>query len=120
MASSFSVQMKDLLEEINDDVRDSTKKAIDSVSREAVQKLKSTSPRRTGSYASGWSKKRQGEMDAVVYNRTDASLTHLLENGHIIKNKKGVFGRVRGIKHIAPVEEWASDELPRRALEDIP
>lgn len=117
---SISIQMAEILNEIETDVKDSTRKNIDAVSREAVQKLKNTSPRKTGSYASGWGKKKQGEMDVVVYNRTDASLTHLLENGHVIKNKKGTYGRTHGIKHIKPVEEWASDELPRRILEDIP
>lgn len=117
---SISIQMAEILNEIETDVKGSTRKNIDAVSREAVQKLKNTSPRRTGSYASGWGKKKQGEMDVVVYNRTDASLTHLLENGHVIKNKKGTYGRTHGIKHIKPVEEWASDELPRRILEDIP
>ena len=117
---SISIQMAEILNEIETDVKDSTRKNIDAVSREAVQKLKNTSPRKTGSYASGWGKKKQGEIDVVVYNRTDASLTHLLENGHVIKNKKGTYGRTHGIKHIKPVEEWASDELPRRILEDIP
>jgi hypothetical protein len=112
--------MKELLDEINEDVRDSAKKNINAVSRECVQKLKGSSPRRTGSYASGWATKRQGDMDVVVHNRTDYQLTHLLENGHVITNKKGTYGRTHGIKHIAPVEEWAVDELPRRIMEDIP
>lgn len=112
--------MKELLDSVNKDVKEATKRNIDAVSKEAVQKLKNTSPRKTGSYAKGWGTKRQGEMDVIVYNRTDAPLTHLLENGHVIRNKKGTYGRTSGIKHIAPVEEWASDELPRRITEDIP
>ena len=117
---SVSIQMKELLDEVNKEVEMSTKRNIDAVSKEAVQKLRNTSPSKTGSYAKGWSVKRMGEMDAVIYNRTDAPLTHLLENGHVIKNKKGTYGRTHPIKHIAPVEEWASDELPRRIMEDIP
>ncbi len=117
---SIAVQMEDLLDTVDKEVKESTKRNIDAVSREAVQKLKNTSPRKTGSYASGWGKKKEGEMDVIVYNRTDASLTHLLENGHIVRNKKGTYGRASGIKHIAPVEEWAADELPRRIMEDIP
>ena len=119
-SGSVSVQMKELLDTVNNDVKEATKRNIDAVSKEAVQKLKNTSPRKTGSYAKGWGVKRQGEMDVIVYNRTDAPLTHLLENGHVIRNKKGTYGRTSGIKHIAPVEEWASDELPRRITEDIP
>ncbi len=117
---SVAVQMKELLDELNEDVRKSVKDGITAVSKEAVQKLRNTSPRKTGSYSKGWSVKRMGDMDAVVHNRTDYQLTHLLENGHVIKNKKGTYGRTHGIKHIKPVEEWASDELPRRIMEDIP
>lgn len=117
---SVAVQMEELLDEINRDVQDSARKNIDRVSKESVQKLRNTSPSKTGSYAKGWTTKKQGDMDVVVHNRTDYQLTHLLENGHVIKNKKGTYGRTSGIKHIAPVEEWAIDELPRRIMEDIP
>ncbi len=117
---SVAAQMKELLDEINKDVEDSAKKNMSTVAKESAQKLKNTSPRRSGSYAKGWSVKKQGDMDVVVHNRTDYQLTHLLENGHVIRNKKGTYGRTNGIKHIAPVEEWAVDELPRRIMEDIP
>ena len=116
---SVTAQMKELLDEVNKDVERSAKTNIQRVAKESVQKLKNTSPRKTGSYASGWGTKKQGEMDVVVHNRTDYQLTHLLENGHVIRNKKGTYGRTHGIKHIAPVEEWAVDELPRRIMEDI-
>ena len=117
---SVTAQMKDLLDEIDKDIQNSAKRNIDRVAKESVQKLRNTSPRKTGSYAKGWGTKKEGDMDVVVHNRTDYQLTHLLENGHIIRNKKGTYGRTRGIKHIAPVEEWAVDELPRRIMEDIP
>lgn len=117
---NVTAQMKDLLDEVNKEVRDATKHGIDTVSKESVQKLKNTSPRKTGSYSKGWAVKREGEMDVIIHNRTDYQLTHLLENGHVIRNKKGTYGRTNGIKHIAPVEEWAVDELPRRIMEDIP
>lgn len=117
---SVTAQMKDLLDEVDRDVKSATKRNIDSVSKESVQKLKNTSPRKTGSYSKGWAVKREGEMDVIVHNRTDYQLTHLLENGHVIRNKKGTYGRTSGTKHIAPVEEWAVDELPRRIMEDIP
>lgn len=117
---SVAAQMEELLDEINRDVEDSAKKNMSTVAKESAQKLKNTSPRRSGSYAKGWSVKKQGDMDVIVHNKTDYQLTHLLENGHVIRNKKGTYGRTNGIKHIAPVEEWAVDELPRRIMEDIP
>lgn len=119
---SVTAQMKELLDEVNKDVENSAKTNIQRVAKESVQKLKNTSPVRPGggSYARGWGVKRQGDMDVIVHNRTDYQLTHLLENGHVIRNKKGTYGRTSGIKHIAPVEDWAIDELPRRIIEDIP
>lgn len=117
---SVTAQMKELMDQVDKDVKNSAKRNIDRVSKESVQKLKNTSPVKSGSYAKGWGTKKVGEMDVIVHNRTDYQLTHLLENGHVIRNKKGTYGRTHGIKHIAPVEEWAVDELPRRIIEDIP
>lgn len=117
---SVAVQMKEVLDEVNKEVEQSAKRNIQTVAKESVQKLKNTSPRKTGSYEKGWAVKKNGDMDVTVHNKTDYQLTHLLENGHIIRNKKGTYGRTSGIKHIKPVEEWASDELPRRIIEDIP
>lgn len=117
---SVTAQMKELMDQVDKDVKNSAKRNIDRVSKESVQKLKNTSPVKTGSYAKGWGTKKVGDMDVIVHNRTDYQLTHLLENGHVIRNKKGTYGRTHGIKHIAPVEEWAVDELPRRIIEDIP
>ena len=116
---SVTAQMTELLDEVDKEVQQSAKKGIDRVSKESVQKLRNTSPVKTGSYAKGWSTKRQGDMDVVVYNRTDYQLTHLLENGHVIRNSKGIYGRAPAHKHIKPVEEWAIDELPRIILEGI-
>ena len=117
---SVTAQMTKLLDEVNKDVERSAKTNIQTVAKESVQKLKNTSPVKTGSYAKGWGVKRMGDMDVVVHNRTDYQLTHLLENGHVIRNKKGTYGRAPAHKHIKPVEEWAIDELPRRIMEDIP
>ena len=117
---SVTAQMTELLDEVNKDIERSAKTNIQTVAKESVQKLKNTSPVKTGSYAKGWGVKRMGDMDVVVHNRTDYQLTHLLENGHVIRNKKGTYGRAPAHKHIKPVEEWAIEELPRRIIEDIP
>ena len=112
-------QMKEILDEIDKDVDLSVKTNLQEVAKEAAQKLKGTSPKRTGAYAGGWTTRRMGEMEVVTCNSAKPGLTHLLENGHVIRNKKGTYGRVRAIKHIKPVEEWAIEELPRRIIEDI-
>lgn len=117
---SVTAQMQELLEEVNKEVERSAKTNIQTVAKEAAQKLSNTSPKQTGEYAQGWGVKRMGELDVVTYNKTMPGLTHLLENGHVIRNKKGTYGRAPAHKHIKPVEEWAVDELPRRIIEDIP
>lgn len=117
MAESISVQMEKIMDAYGDQVKNVWDVSVSRVSREAVQRLRNTSPKKTGSYARGWSLKRvksrgSGVTDIIVHNRTDYQLTHLLENGHVIRNKKGTYGRTRPIKHIAPVAEWAETELP--------
>ena len=113
MAESLTVQIKALLDDYSEEVAEATEKAIESVSRQAVQRLKNDSPRRTGEYASGWKRKKDGKRTVTIYNAKAPGLTHLLENGHVIRNKKGTYGRTRPIKHIQPVEQWANDELVR-------
>ena len=116
MAETISVQMRKILDAYEDRVKNVYEMSVSRVSREAVQRLRNTSPKKSGSYARGWSlkkvKSRANVMDVIVHNRTDYQLTHLLENGHVIRNKKGEYGRTRPIKHIAPVAEWAENELP--------
>lgn len=116
MAETITVQMQTIMDAYNKQVKNVWEVSVARVSREAVQRLRNTSPKKTGSYARGWTLKtvrtRAGVTDVIVHNRTDYQLTHLLENGHMIRNKKGTFGRTRPIKHIAPVSEWAENELP--------
>lgn len=115
---SVSVQMDKILDEYKKEVDEALTQSIDSVSKESVQKLKSTSPRKTGEYAKSWKVKRGKGNERTVYNKK-YQLTHLLENGHIVRNAKGTYGRTNGIKHIAPVEEWASEELPREIEREL-
>lgn len=117
MTESVSVQLGKVLDEYNEHVQDVTNATFKKAAREAANSLKSSSPKRTGSYAAGWSVKNLGKngkiVDLVVHNRTDYQLTHLLENGHVIRNKKGTYGRTSGQKHIAPVADRVNSEVPQ-------
>lgn len=115
--------MHEILEGYKGDVKSSWNSSVNKVGRETANKLKNTSPKgRTGSYARGWSVKkvaaRDGLTDIIVHNRT-GQLTHLLENGHLIRNKYGEYGRTNGVKHIAPVEDWANNELPNEIKREL-
>lgn len=113
---SVELQMEKIMDDYSKDVKEATNNSIDKTSRQSVRKLKDTSPKKTGDYAKGWTTKkirtRDGLYTVIVHNKTDYQLTHLLENGHVVRNKKGTYGRTNGTKHIAPVEQWASSELP--------
>lgn len=116
---SVEVQMQKLLEQLDKDVQKAMDESMKQVAKESVSKLKSSSPRKTGKYARGWTTKQIDKNGIVVHNSKHYQLTHLLENGHVIRNKYGTYGRTSGIKHIQPVEQWASDELPLRIMEKI-
>lgn len=120
--TSVSIQMEKILDEYDVKVKRATNNAIDVVAKQAVQKLKNTSPKRTGDYARGWGLKRDrgtGGIHTVTVKNRVYQLTHLLENGHVVVNAKGTFGRAPGIKHIKPVEEWANSELPQEIEREL-
>lgn len=112
-------QLSEILNDFGHSLDDTVKKEINATAKEAVDKLRNTSPKNTGDYARGWRSKRQTDGSVVIHNATDYQLTHLLENGHVIKNKKGTYGRVNGIKHIEPVEQWANEEVVQRIEKKI-
>lgn len=119
----ISLQMRAILTEYNNEVRNAFEKSSNGVAAASVNKLKSSSPKdpknHRRKYAEGWARKKDKGGGYTVYNKTNWQLTHLLENGHVIRNGKGTYGRARGIKHIAPVEEWANGELVERIEREL-
>lgn len=105
--------LNDYKDEVDELSNDSCKKSAQSCSRD----LKQTSPRRTGAYASDWAVKTTrgagGSEIYTVYNRKHYQVTHLLEKGHVIRNKKGEYGRAPAHPHIAPAAKRAEEELIR-------
>lgn len=101
MGKTFSVQMKEVLDDVLDNCEEASKEGSKQTAKETAQTLKNTSRKRTGEYASGWTSKQLDRNTYVTYNKTMPGLTHLLENGHRIVNKKGEFGRVNGDHKIA-------------------
>lgn len=116
MAETITVQMDRIFNEYRHRVDSVFEVANDRVARETVRRIRANSPKKTGSYARGWTIKRVRTRahvtDLIIHNRTDYQLTHLLEYGHMIVNGKGSFGRAPGHPHIKPAEQWANNELP--------
>ena len=117
MEANVTAQMNQILSEYGEEVEKLATEEFEAVAKETVNELKSTSPRRTGAYASSWGIKKEagvGQMNVVVHNKKHYQLTHLLENGHVVRNKKGTYGRADAIKHIAPAAEKAEQSLVER------
>lgn len=92
------------------------KKDVRKAAKVTEQQLHSTSPRRTGRYAAGWTtsvtEDADGHIKASVHNATDWQLTHLLEKGHeqfFMGHDMG--HRYPGVKHIEPAYEAGADYL---------
>lgn len=99
------------LAEYSNDVIEGIDISSEKIAKKAVKQLKANSPKVTGKYAKGWSKKtekRFGETNShIIYNKNKPGLAHLLEHGHA---KRGG-GRVQGKPHIRPVEEQIIEEF---------
>ena len=90
-----------------DEIQESVDIAMNMVSKQLVEDIKEDSPRKTGEYAKGWTRRKYAHR-AVVYNKKKPWLTAPLEYGHIIK-KTG--GRVAARPHIAVNTRRAEDEF---------
>ena len=119
MAVSVYEQMSQILEEYGEEVRDVARKNEIKSARASAKDLRNTSPKKSGDYASGWTAKQLDADTAVAYNRKMPGLTHLLENGHVIRNKKGDFGRAPAHPHIAPVEAKEGEQFVENIKRDL-
>lgn len=110
----------DQIERYADVTADEMKQAVRDVAKECKNQIKQKSPRLTGDYAKGWRTEKAfenaNELRINVKNATDWQLTHLLEYGHDVKNKKD--GRVLGVAkahpHVRPAEQKAQKELVKK------
>lgn len=86
------------------------------------QNVKKQNLIKRGRYLSGWTteveKTYSGGYGVVVYNKTDWQLTHLLENGHLIVNKKGGTGWASAHPHIDPAYRSVKNKFVK-AMEEV-
>lgn len=112
--SELSSEIERALSDYGRGTADEVKKEVKTIASQTVQRLKSTSPKKSGKYASGWTEtvayEDKESIRVNIHNKKKPSLTHLLENGHAKLNG----GRVEGIPHIGPAEEAARRELDGR------
>ena len=83
-----------------------------------VNILKNTSPVKTGDYAKTWTIDEKKDVYqryyyCTIWNDKNYRLTHLLENGHIIANKRGGVGWASAHKHIGKAYRQIRNPLIR-------
>ena len=124
LAKTINQELQNLGIAVDDDMQ----AVFDEVGKEAVKKLKSTSPvnprgKHSGRYAKGWTyekgKRYRGKAVGVVRNKTDPQLTHILEYGHPLVRNGKVVGNVDAKEHIRPVAEWCAEEIERKLSKKI-
>ena len=103
---SVTVQVKELLDQYNRDFAELVQKASKEAADETARDIRESASAMFGNgrYAKGW-KATKKDGGWIVHNATDYQLTHLLENGHVIRNKYGEYGRAPAYKHIGPAEQ---------------
>lgn len=115
-ADSFADAIKDALDKFQAQIDRAMPEALKETANETRKILRSTSPKgKSGKYARGWQYElktsRVGGGSLTIYNARPG-LTHLLENGHAVRNGTGrTFGSVPGEEHIAPANEQAQQEV---------
>ena len=129
MATNRFVDITSILGEYSSSIDSMVKQIADEVARDAVKKVKVSSPvnkkntSHKGRYKKGWRmdvEKGFGTVSATIHNETDYQLTHLLEKPHIGKIQYGVWGTVypKSEGHISKVQDEANQyfetEVERR------
>ena len=128
MAYSSIIDINDILGEYSKDLDDALYQEAKEIAKEGVQDLKRTSPvnkrntQNRGRYKRGWRMEIErgfGTVEAVIHNKTDYQLTHLLEKPHMKRNGGITVPQV----HIAPVEQRCvkdfEDKITRKIEEGL-
>lgn len=128
MSSKLKITADDLpdvvhkmLSDYADDVASALTDAIMMTAKETLRIVKEKAPKLTGDYQKGWTITREkgGFFDrvvkAVIHNKTEYRIAHLLENGY----QKVTGGRVDGKPHLRPAEQEAIRLLPELIEREI-
>lgn len=109
--------VSDILRQYSDDIVKEMPEAVKQAAKTAVKQLKGSAPSRTGKYKGSFKTKTTestSSLTTVEVYSSKPGLPHLLEFGHVIRNRTGkVYGVTRAFPHWAPAEEAASEELEK-------
>ena len=115
---SITDQLDAILKDVSGDINKAMNEALQKVPKRAAAKLRDVSPKNKGKYAKGW-KTTKTDGGVVVHNAAAPAQTHRLNNGHVVKNKYGTYGRVNGDNHIGKVEEEFKEVFLNEILNNL-
>lgn len=122
MVEGVSAQLNKALEDYVKKIDETTDGIMEDVAKAAAADLKKTSPKKKGKgggkYARSWTVSKK-KHQFIVHNKKYYRLTHLLENGHVIKNAYGTYGTTAPQRHIAPAQERAEQKLLDRLKKEL-
>lgn len=115
-----------IIKEYSDEVVNKLPDIVKGAAKTTVEALKKNAESIGGTkYRSSFKSKKSramisGETTYIVYS-TQYRLTHLLEHGHVIRNRAGgpVYGMTRAFQHWKPAEQEGIDELNEKIREAI-
>ena len=111
-------QMAKILKEVEGNIEKITEKDLKKAAQSTKKKLIAYSPKGPNGYSKGWAYKNL-DGGYTVYNKAKPGLTHLLNNGHQIKNQYGSYGRVNGDNHMGRAEQEGIQELVNDIQTDL-
>ena len=122
-SKSVYVALDRLLSEVSQEENEILFKCMSKAMKKCKADVKAKSPGH-GEYKKGWSirtTRQKYGFQGVIYNKTKPQLTHLLENSHVIRNKRGEYGQTSPghgqIVHIAPARDIAEEYLVQLLVE---
>lgn len=126
-AATFRNMVNGTLQQLGIEIDEAMQAIIDEVCEEGAAQLRERSTQLFGDkseYAKGWvysnTLKFRDKKVAVIHNKNQPQLGHLLEFGHPIFNQYGATeGYSAPIEHIEPVRDWCEKELSQRLEREL-
>lgn len=113
LANSINKELLNYSKVTNEEIQE----IIEDVTQSTKEEIISTSPEDRGKYAKSWSVKEIKSTSTgktlVIHNKKYYQLTHLLEFGHATRDG----GRTEAFPHISPAEEKAIKEIDKKLKE---
>lgn len=118
--------VQDIIKEYSDELVGKLPDIVKGAAKTTVKALKKNAESIGGAKYRGSFKSKKtsalllGETTYTVYS-TQYRLTHLLEHGHVIRNRAGgpVYGMTRAFPHWKPAEQEGIDEIDEKIREAI-